>query len=198
MAGCEGILKMITLTYKGVDDWQPKDITSFIRKMRTKLGDGLLAYCWVAELQKRGALHYHVLVWVKKGTRIPYPDKAGWWTGGMTSIVKARSPYYVLTYVSKEYQKDFDKFPKGARVYAVKIYDQGLDLLLKYDKLKDWEQGIVNSEGWGELKFWRKHHKACSTWIMQNDYTDKTEAYKQYNDFKAFFEERDRLKAAAE
>ena len=40
---------MVTLTYKNVDDWRPRHVTEFIRKVRRFLGWQLLGYFWVAE-----------------------------------------------------------------------------------------------------------------------------------------------------
>jgi hypothetical protein len=40
------------------------------------------------------------------------------WPHGLSKIQSARSPYYLVSYVGKEYQK-MGKFPKGMRVFAV-------------------------------------------------------------------------------
>lgn len=111
-------LVMITLTYREIEDWRPGQIREFMLTLRKNLAGRLLSYAWVAELQKRGAVHYHVLVLVKKGTLIPEPDKSGWWVHGLTRIETARSPFYVLKYTGKEYQKT-GFFPKGLRMFAV-------------------------------------------------------------------------------
>lgn len=113
---------MITLTYEGVNDWKKNDIREFMLRVRKELGKSLLAYSWVAELQKRGAVHYHVLLLVPKGTKIPKPDEAGWWEKGMSRIETAKSPFYILTYTGKEYQK-VGIFPKGLRMFAVWVAD---------------------------------------------------------------------------
>jgi hypothetical protein len=118
--GIDYRLVMIRLSYVGVDDWRKLHVSEFMQKVRKGLGENLQAYAWVAELQKRGAVHYHVLLLVKKGTNIPVPDKCGWWEHGSTRIETARSPYYIVTYTGKKYQK-FGKFPKGMRMFAVWI-----------------------------------------------------------------------------
>jgi hypothetical protein len=55
---------------------------------------------------------------VRRGTNIPKFDTAGWWLHGSTKIETARSPFYVLKYTGKEYQK-VGRFPKGLRMFAV-------------------------------------------------------------------------------
>jgi hypothetical protein len=115
-------LVMVTLTYGGSYSWEAGHIRAFMLRIRKDLGLGLLAYAWVAELQERGAVHYHVLLLVKRGTKIEYPDSSGAWPYGLTRIETARSPFYILTYTGKEYQK-VGIFPKGLRMFAVWIAD---------------------------------------------------------------------------
>lgn len=110
---------MATLTYGPDEKWSPRDITGFLKKARRKLDKKLLAYAWVAEMQERGEVHYHVLLYCKRGTRIPKPDEEGWWTKGSTNIKTAKTPHYICKYVGKEKQKK--GLPKGARMYAVWI-----------------------------------------------------------------------------
>jgi len=114
-------LVMITLTYKGVDDWRANDISDFMKNLKQRLDKKLLAFAWVAEMQKRGAVHYHVILLTLKGARIPKPDKSSLWTHGNSRIETARTPFYVLTYTGKEYQKDLSKYPKGCWLYACSI-----------------------------------------------------------------------------
>lgn len=110
---------MVTLTYRGVDDWKPDHITQALRAVRmwaSRLGFKL-RYVWVAEMQKRGAIHYHLCIWLPRGVRMPKWDNRGWWPYGMTQRVIARNAIgYLLKYLSKG--SDL-AFPKGARVYSV-------------------------------------------------------------------------------
>jgi len=57
---------IIALTYVRNEDWQADDIRGFMLKLRDRFP--LMAYAWVAELQRRGAVHYHVMTIVPKGT----------------------------------------------------------------------------------------------------------------------------------
>lgn len=112
---------MITLTLAKIEDYKSGLIRDYMKKIKQSLGAGLMAFAWVAELQERGAVHYHVLLAVKRGTNIPMPDSSGMWPYGSTKIETARTYYYICKYVGKEYQKDFDKFPKSARLYSASM-----------------------------------------------------------------------------
>jgi hypothetical protein len=137
MKGCQ--MKMITLTYapgaagpagEFVSQWRPTHITQFISKVKKHCGSKLRGYAWVAELQDRGEVHYHVLLVVRSGSSLPYPDKAGWWVHGMSRIEIAHSPGYVVKYAQKADEDTF--FPKGLRLYSVWV---AKDLRgLEYDK----------------------------------------------------------------
>lgn len=108
---------MVTLTYAPEHEWEPCHIVQFIKAIREYLRrrGHALRYVWVAELQKRGALHYHVLLQLPKGITLPKPDKRGWWPHGMTKIEWAR---HALGYLAKYASKGTtdDRFPKGARI----------------------------------------------------------------------------------
>jgi hypothetical protein len=110
---------MVTLTYADLDAWNPKHISKFLdtlRKWATRRGFRL-RYVWVGELQKRGALHYHVALWLPPGVTIPKPDQAGWWTHGYTRTEAARKAVpYLLKYFSKG--TDTRTFPPGARMHG--------------------------------------------------------------------------------
>lgn len=111
-------LVMITLTYAEKDAWRANHIKEFRMKLKKTAGDGLIAYAWCAELQERGAVHYHFLALAKRGTSLPKPDKSGLWKYGMSKIETAKTPYYICKYTGKEHQKR-GPFPKGLRMFAV-------------------------------------------------------------------------------
>ena len=154
---------MVTLTYAPMYEWEPNHIRTFMLEIKKLLGESLLAYAWVAELQKRGAVHYHVMLTVPTdleiGYDLPYPDELGLWSYGLTRVEIARTPYYLITYLGKEYQKDFSKFPKGIRVFAVYVHDPELKLSLRYKSLPFIQQAFVDEFGWSELKFMLKLRK---------------------------------------
>lgn len=132
-----GDMIMITATYRYIGAWRPRHMSDLMRHIRRHLGNRLQGYMWVAELQKRGAVHYHILLKVTHGSRIPMPDKVGWWPYGMTRIELVRNVQSAGAYVRKYMSKgDNDMpFPPGLRLYAVVI------------------RKFLSSEAW-QLRWW--------------------------------------------
>lgn len=116
---------LVTLTYKGTNAaWRPEQISRFLDCLRkwhyAKTGSKTVRYAWVAELQQRGVIHYHVVVWLAPGMAIPKPDKSGWWPHGMSNRKEATAPIaYLMKYVSKTDSKNIGSFPHGARIYGL-------------------------------------------------------------------------------
>ena len=128
---------LLTLTYGQKVAWAPHHISSFIERMRkyfARRGFHKLLYVWVAELQRRGMIHYHVCVWWPtelnappanlrnrpkrlQGRGLPKVDDLGWWPHGMANRVWAIAPSaYMSKYMSKSDSKQ--SLPKGARMYG--------------------------------------------------------------------------------
>ncbi len=116
----------VTLTYRGVDDWKPDHIAYAIRLYRQwcKRVGVPCRYTWVAELQNRGAVHYHLLAWLPRGISMPKWDKprgrrsVAFWPHGMTNTEVARSGIgYLMKYLSK--LGEFHRFPAGLRLYGI-------------------------------------------------------------------------------
>ena len=128
---------MLTLTYAGTNrNWRPEHISRFLDGLRkwhySRTGIKKIRYVWVAELQKRGVIHYHVCVWLNDGLTPPKPDSA-WkkkgvfqapmWGHGMTNRVRATHPVaYLMKYASKGTSEG--KFPHGARISWVGGLDE--------------------------------------------------------------------------
>ncbi len=111
----------ITLTYRPGETWEPRHVSRFVRLMRQwfKRREYPCRFVWVGELQKRGALHYHVLVWVPRRLRLPRPDACGWWPHGMSNIETARNPVgYMVKYATKTRPEDIRRLPKGVRLHG--------------------------------------------------------------------------------
>lgn len=112
---------MLTLTYRDGRDWAPEDLSWLIRTLRKwwarrRIGRPL-RYVWVAEVQRRGAIHYHVALWLPPGVVIPKPDAAGWWTKGSTKVEAARAVVpYLMKYLSKG--GNAPSLPDGARCHG--------------------------------------------------------------------------------
>lgn len=109
----------LTLTYEVVEDWHAMHIAQVLRHCRQWLKrehGAKLRYVWVAELQKRGAVHYHVVLYVPHGVRVPHFDECGWWPHGSSNLQVARdSVAYLMKYLSKGTDVDF---PKGLRSHG--------------------------------------------------------------------------------
>jgi hypothetical protein len=116
--GMRGRWAMLTMTYAELGKWQPRHVSDLLKHVRhwmQRRGHDV-RFVWVAEMQKRGAVHYHVLVWLPRGLTLPKPDKQGWWPHGSTRIEWARcAGGYLAKYVSKG---DTTPFPIGARIHG--------------------------------------------------------------------------------
>ena len=125
---------MVTLTYdtkralEGSEGshsyWQPRHVSDYVRCVRKWFADRCpgqkLRYVWVAELQKRGVLHYHCVFFLPAGVSMPWADKKGWWAHGSVNTLKATAPVaYLMKYASKPDSKSIKGFPHGARISAV-------------------------------------------------------------------------------
>lgn len=131
---------LITVTYRPDAEWEPDHITKLMHHYRSWLHrrDVKARGLWVLELQKRGAPHYHILLWIPKGLTPPKPDKQGWWPHGMSNCKWARKPVgYAMKYASKVNSKD-TPMPKGARLYGV----FGVPVQLGYYRAPEWLRAL--------------------------------------------------------
>jgi len=110
---------MVTLTLRPGVTWSPNMVREFMLRVKRVTRGRLLAYAWVAEMQRRGAVHYHVLLVVPRDLVIPKPDRAGLWTYGSTRIETARKVWYIVKYTQKA--EGFVIFPRGLRLFAVYV-----------------------------------------------------------------------------
>ena len=112
--------KFVTLTYARVGEWEPRHIRDYLQRLRVWFArrSHTLRYVWVAELQRRGAVHYHMVVWVPHGLRIPLPDASGMWPHGSSNVQTAEHPVaYLAKYASKG-TPDGENFPPGLRIHG--------------------------------------------------------------------------------
>jgi len=81
--------KFISLTFAKIDEsWQAeRALQKFLNALRTwakRQGVEILAYFWTGEVQKRGALHYHILI---LGAPFITREQLGaWWSFGFSDI----------------------------------------------------------------------------------------------------------------
>lgn len=124
--GKRGRWLMVTTTYRPGVEWEPGHVSAFmacLRKWFARRGHRLCCQ-WVAEMQERGAVHYHAVLWLPRGLTLPKSDKRGWWPHGSTKTEVARSPVgYMAKYASKGQQGPL--FPRGCRIHG----SAGLDRL---------------------------------------------------------------------
>lgn len=134
---------MVTLTYRKTDEWKAKHISAYIhlvRKYLSKRGHDLLGV-WKLEMQKRGAVHYHVLLWLPKGVTLPFADKQGWWKHGQTNQIWVKNAYgYTAKYIGKD---EHGLIPKGARMFSL----LGLTALEKRE-IRWWNTPEYIREAW--------------------------------------------------
>ena len=109
--------KFITLTFRDiVQSWvAERAIQKFTDALRTysKRAGRSVAYFWVAEVQKRGALHYHILV--LGAPYIPKSRLQSWWRYGFIDVRViddiGRAVKYVAKYMWKWRNYDFENLP---------------------------------------------------------------------------------------
>lgn len=164
----------VTLTYKGATDWKRDHIKKAMQAFRDwcKVRRIPCRYTWVAELQARGAVHYHLLAWLPQGRRMPKWDRrtvtptgrkmACWWPHGMTNTQPARSGVgYLMKYMSK--LGELTKFPKGIRLYGIGGLDQDGKNVRTWLNLPEW---VKCSYGVGEIKRIKRGFCEKSTGLM--------------------------------
>jgi len=91
----------LTLTFR--DEVSDKDARKkfciWLKEMRRKYKN--VKYFWVCERQKRGVLHYHIVVW--SNVKLKKPDEEYWHYGmSRIEIVRKSVVQYLMKYISKE------------------------------------------------------------------------------------------------
>ena len=144
----------VTLTYRPGIEWAARHISEAIRAFRTwckRIGVPC-RYTWVAELQQRGAVHYHMLVWLPQGRRMPqwdrtYGRRSCFWPHGMSNTQKALAGVgYLMKYLSK--LGELTRFPKGLRLYGIGGLDADSRQVRSWLNLPEWAKAEY---GVGEL-----------------------------------------------
>lgn len=151
----------VTLTYRGVNDWEPRHISDCLKSVRKwcQRRGVPFRYVWVAELQMRGALHYHMAIWLPRHLRLPKFDKQQWWRHGMTHTVLAHNPVgYLMKYLSKINKQQ--RFPKGVRIYGSGGLNEQARHICAWMRLPDW---CKQRFGVGELRTIKGHRVVRAT-----------------------------------
>lgn len=115
----------ITLTYAKMDAWSIGDLSGYLNSLRGYLKEKLMGWFWVGGMQMdRGALHYHVVIVVPRGTDVPMPDKQGHWKHGSSGVRTWNNVRYFMQYLEKK--NEIESYPKGYRLYGVGFRDKKL------------------------------------------------------------------------
>lgn len=140
----------VTLTYRPGVEWSSDHVRDALQRCRVWLKrrcGAKLRYVWVAELQKRGAVHYHLVIYLPKGVSMPKWDKQGWWPHGMTNVQRAKAPMgYLMKYVSKA--NCFQQFPAGMRLFGVGGLNREARDIRSWHNLPSW---LRHQYGVGEV-----------------------------------------------
>lgn len=144
---------MITPTYAPGNQWEANHLKECLRRVRQWLGRRgfRMRYVWVAELQQRGAVHYHVIVWLPEsaqladGSRgVPFWDAQSWWPHGSTNSGWATNAVgYIVKYATKIGTKD--KLPCGARMHGSGGFTADERKAMSYGSRPSWLQVLTTA-----------------------------------------------------
>lgn len=109
-----------TLTYAENTRGKAGDVSRFLDCLQAwaRRSGVRVPYEWVGELQERGALHYHLLIWLPKHLLLPMFDWRGWWRHGSTKIERAKNPVAYLAKYASKFKDSVKRFRKGTRLYG--------------------------------------------------------------------------------
>lgn len=149
----------VTTTYRPGVEWEKNHIKKAMQGFRDwcKSKGIPCRYTWVAELQGRGAVHYHLLAWLPVGVSMPQWDRTtrkskggmrpAFWPHGMTNTQKAVAGIgYLMKYLSK--MGEFHRFPEGLRLYGIGGLDRDGRAVRSWLNLPAWVKPLF---GVGEV-----------------------------------------------
>jgi len=156
----------VTLTYAHANAWRPNHIRQAFERFRRwcQRRNIPFKYTWVAEIQPGRLLrtgdavvHYHALVWLPVGVRMPFWDREttnpsgrqseAFWGHGMTNTEAAKAGVgYLMKYLSK--LGELTVFPDGLRLYGMGGLDPLARAVRTWYNLPQWAK---NSYGVGDL-----------------------------------------------
>jgi hypothetical protein len=92
-------------------------------------------------MQKRGAVHYHIVCWFPGKAKMPFPDDMGWWKHGMSNCKFATSP---VGYIAKYASKGPDSaLPKGARIWGYGGLDDQKKNAVRHALAPSWLRKVI-------------------------------------------------------
>lgn len=147
----------VTLTYAEGSEWGPRHVSQALQAFRhwhRKRGLGEAVRCiWVAELTKRKRVHYHLVVWLPHGVKMPQWDRdqsnrSRFWSHGLTETAPLRTNVgYLMKYISK--MGEFHLFPKGLRSYGISGLTPVARCVRRWYGMPEW---VKRSYGVGDVQ----------------------------------------------
>lgn len=133
----------VTLTFARDTDFCAKHITRFLNCLRSKLKrkGHQLVYAWV--LERAGALHYHLALWLPRGFKLDCTELAKWWPWGSTWNETCRKVSAWIHYISKRNCKT--DLPTGARVFGYGGLDEQAKEAVQHAMLPIWLKTLLSS-----------------------------------------------------
>lgn len=117
---------LVTLTVRPGVEWLPHLMSRFMNcvRMYAVRRSVDIRYSWVAEMQARGAVHFHLIVWWStadgRSFKLPKPDSQGWWPHGMSNIQRLKPGTAAVRYLTKYLSKGTEvPLPRGLRSYGM-------------------------------------------------------------------------------
>lgn len=154
----------ITLTYPTNNDWNPEDITNYIRKIKKYALTNwslILRVAWVAETTKNGVIHYHLITWIPRTERLPMPSQPH------ISRGKTHKPMW-------KFRAKIEGVRKGVYGYMLKYISKGCEL---------GGLGVSKVVETKKLAPYITYHKNSYSRI-NNDFSKSTFTLKSYYHFK--------------
>lgn len=176
---------LVTLTYREGVEWEAKHLSACLTHYRNwfkRNAKGVtFRYTWAAELQERGAVHYHMVMWVPQGVMPPFPDKQGWWPHGSSNAQFATSPVgYIAKYASKMESKAAGYFPKNLRLWGYGGVAMADRAQVAFALAPRWLKGLVHHESHpvrtvvevvDKLKFGMTKVSKIAAWTVKNGFS---------------------------
>lgn len=128
----------MTLTYEDEKDFDAKNISRFIDKMRRwlwRVHKFKLVYAWV--LESESCLHYHLIVWLPLGVLLDKKRLGGWWSFGSTWLERCISVSKWGSYMAK-FSPPKRPLRKGTRLYGYGGLDDAAQQSLARKSMPVW------------------------------------------------------------
>lgn len=134
----------VTLTYAKDTDFYTKNISRFLECLRSKLEQKShrLLYAWV--LERAGAFHYHLALWLPRGFKLDSKQLTKWWPWGSTWIQGCRKVSAWIHYISKRNCKK--DLPKGARAFGCGGLDEQAKETVQHAMFPRWLKALLSPD----------------------------------------------------